>query len=85
MLRENYLFIERIKKQTYHRIMADNYLWRTYDRKKIDLVEERDRSLFGFEFKWGNKKVRPPRLWLDTYANAAFRVITPENYLPFIT
>lgn len=85
MLWENYLFIERIKKQAYHRIFADNYFWRTYDRQEIDLVEERDGRLFGFEFKWGNKKVRPPRLWLDTYDNAEFMVINQENYLSFIT
>lgn len=85
MLWENYLFIERLKKQTYHRIFADNYFWRTYDRQEIDLVEERDGRLFGFEFKWGDKKVRPPRLWLDTYDNAEFMVINQENYLSFIT
>ncbi len=85
MLWENYLFIERIKKQTYHRILANNYFWRTYDRQEIDLVEERDGRLFGFEFKWGNKKVRPPRLWLDTYDNAEFMVINRENYISFIT
>jgi len=42
---ENFLFIERIKKQHYHRIYANNYFWRTYDHKEIDLVEERDGNL----------------------------------------
>ncbi len=85
MLWENYLFIERIKKQAYHRISANNYFWRTYDRKEIDLVEERDGRLYGYEFKWGRKKVRPPGLWLETYANAEFNVIDQDNYLNFIT
>src|SRR3989344_1995516 len=33
---ENYLVMERIKKQNYKRIMTNNYFWRTYDRKEID-------------------------------------------------
>ena len=69
----------------YHQIFANNYFWRTYDRKEIDLVEERDGRLYGFEFKWGTKKVKPPKLWLDTYDNGEFTVINRENYLSFIT
>lgn len=82
---ENFIFIERIKKQTYHKIYANNYFWRTYSGQEIDLVEEREGKLFGFEFKWNVKKVKPPKIWLDTYQNAEFHVISRENYLEFIT
>lgn len=82
---ENYLFIERMKKQHYQKIYANNYFWRTYDQKEIDLVEERDGKLYGYEFKWGLKKKRPPALWLKTYKNAEYQVIDRENYLNFIT
>ena len=84
MLWENYLFIERMKKQTYFKIYSNNYFWRTYDHKEIDLVEERDGKLFGFEFKWGRKKKPNPKLWLETYANAEFDVINKDNFLDFI-
>jgi len=77
--------IERIKKQHYHRIYANNYFWRTYDHKEIDLVEERDGNLYGYEFKWSDRRNKVPGLWLDTYSNATFQFITRDNFLDFVT
>ena len=81
---ENFLFMERLKRQHYKQIHTNNYFWRTYDRKEIDLVEERGGQLHGYEFKWTGKK-RVPRLWLETYDNASFEMISRENFLQFIT
>ncbi|OGC23954.1 hypothetical protein A2291_05590 [candidate division WOR-1 bacterium RIFOXYB2_FULL_42_35] len=81
---ENFLFIERLKKRAYLDIYANIYFWRTYDQKEIDLVEERDGKLFGFEFKWGDKKKKPPRIWLETYKNASYEVVNKENFLGFV-
>ena len=81
---ENYLFIERMKNREYKRIYANQYFWRTYEKKEIDLVEERDGRLFGYEFKYNDKKVKPPKDWLETYDNAEFSVINKENYLDLI-
>lgn len=86
MIWENYVIMERFKKQEYLRIFCNNYFWRTYDQKEIDLVEEREGKLFGYEFKWSNKKnIRAPKDWKKVYPNAEFEVITPENYLDFAT
>jgi len=84
MLWENYLFMERMKKREYKGIYANQYFWRTYDKKEIDLVEERDGKLFGYEFKWGNKKNKKPKDWLETYKEAEYKVVNQENYLDFI-
>ena len=82
---ENFVFIERMKKRAYTPIYANIYFWRTYDQQEIDLVEEREGVLQGYEAKWSSKKgSRPPRGWLKTYSNAVYKVITPENYLDFI-
>ena len=81
---ENYLTLERLKKQEYQKIRSNNYFWRTYDQKEIDWVEERDGRLFGYEFKW-NAIAKPPKLWLDTYPEASFESINQSNYLSFIT
>ncbi len=82
---ENYLFSERLKKQEYQNIYANNYFWRTYDQKEIDWVEEREGKLFGFEFKWSEKiKIKTPKEWLATYSNASFEVVNRENYSKFI-
>lgn len=81
---ENYLVMERIKKQQYQRILCHNYFWRTYDQKEIDWVEEREGKLFGYEFKWRNT-AKAPLIWLKTYPNATFECINQENYLHFIS
>lgn len=82
---ENYLFVERLKKQRYHKIFANNYFWRTYDQREIDHVEERDGRLFGYEFKWSPRNIKPPAQWLEAYPEGSFEVIDRGNYLPFIT
>jgi len=40
--------------------------------------------LYGYEFKFGNKKVKPPKEWLEAYKNASFEVINQDNYFDFI-
>jgi len=81
---ENFLFMERLKKRHYLEIYGNAYFWRTWDRKKIDLIEERDGKLFGYEFKWGSKLPKAPKVWLETYPNASYTVINQDNYLDFI-
>lgn len=82
---ENFIVMERIKKQAYTPIYANNYFWRTYDQKEVDWVEERDGKLYGYEIKWGNKPVKEPELWRQTYKEAEYEVINKDNYLDFIT
>jgi predicted AAA+ superfamily ATPase len=82
---ENFIVIERIKKQDYQKIYSNNYFWRTWEGKEIDWVEEREGKLFGFEIKWSDKKHKEPKLWRQTYKNAEYKIINQENYLEFIT
>ncbi len=85
MLWENYIVNERIKKQEYRNIHSNNYFWRTYDQKEIDLIEEREGKLFGYEIKWSAKKTASSAEWLGSYKNAEYEIINKENYLNFIT
>lgn len=82
---ENYLVMERLKKQEYKCLWSRNFFWRTYDQKEVDWVEEREGQLFGFEFKWSPSAIKAPKLWLGTYPQASFDCIHQENYLPFIS
>jgi len=84
MLWENFLITERLKKQAYRGLHANNYFWRTWDQKEVDFIEEREGRLFGYEFKWGSRKTAAPREWLETYAGSEFTVINRENYLDFV-
>ena len=85
ILWENYLIIERLKKQEYLNKQANNYFWRTYDQKEIDLIEEYGGKLYGYEIKWPDKKAKKPKEWLKTYKNAEYHLITRTNYLEFIS
>lgn len=82
---ENYLVIERQKRQEYLGEQANNYFWRTYSKKEIDLVEEREGKLFGYEMKWGATRAKPPKEWLEAYPNATWQLINRQNYLELIT
>ncbi len=87
MLWENFIFMERIKKLTYERVMPVSfYFWRTYDGKEVDLVEENEGILSSYEFKWSkyknNNKTR--ELWNSAYPDAPLSVINNENYLDFV-
>lgn len=82
---ENFLVVERIKKQNYQKLYANNYFWRTWEQKEIDFVEEREGKLFGYEFKYSKGQTKIPAAFLENYPNSEFMTITPENYLDFIT
>ena len=81
---ENFLVVERIKKQSYHQIYANNYFWRTWNQKEIDWVEERDGKLFGYEFKWKSKPLKVATAWSENYPDASLEIIDKENYLEFV-
>jgi len=82
---ENFIFMERLKKRSYQNIFGNDYFWRTWDGKEIDLVEERDGKLFGYEFKFSSKKkAKAPTTWLETYSNASWELINSDNYLDFV-
>jgi len=84
MLWENFLYMERLKTKSYKRLFSNDYFWRTYDRQEIDLIEDRDGQLFGYEFKWKPQKVKAPKAWVDAYPNSEFQVISKDNFLEFL-
>lgn len=81
---ENYCISERQKRNDYKNVQTNFFYWRTYDQKEIDLVEEREGKLFGFEMKWGKAHAKTPKDFLQTYKDSSFVVINKENYLDFI-
>lgn len=81
---ENFLVIERLKKQAYTNIYSNNYFWRTWEGQELDWVEERDGKLHGYEFKWSKAAARAPSKWKENYPESTFAIVTPENYLDFV-
>ena len=80
---ENFLVVERLKRNHYQRNRVNTYFWRTYTGAELDYVEEANGLLFGYEIKWG-KSAKAPASWLSTYANAQFECITRDNFLEYI-
>jgi len=81
---ENYIVNERMKKLEYQRQAGDSFFWRTYNKQEIDLVEEMNGKLHGYEIKWQPYKIKAPSQWLNEYPEASFNVIHQDNYLKFI-
>ena len=79
---ENYIILERLKYRKINNIDANQFFWRTYDGAEIDLVEQREGKLFGFEIKWG-KKITKPKSWLK-YSNSEYKLINKSNFTNFL-
>lgn len=84
---ENFVISERQKRRLYHGPSANQYFWRTWQGSEIDLVEEREGKLFGYEMKWSTtKQAKAPRTWLDAYPEqASWQLITPDTAYEFLT
>ena len=74
---------ERLKHNNTNGFYGSHYFWRTYGGAEIDLIEQYDNSLDGYEFKYKAKKPRPPKSWL-AYDQSSYTQINRSNYLPFV-
>ncbi len=82
---ENFMIVERLKMRTYTKLYANQYFWRTWKQNEVDLVEERNGKLFGYELKWKDKTTTAPKEWFETYGSEAeWGVIHPNNALQFL-
>ena len=81
---ENYCISERQKRNDYKNIFVNYFYWRTYEQKEIDLIEEREGRLFGFEMKWRKATMKAPADFLRSYPGSDYNVIHKENYLDFV-
>ena len=83
---ENYIISERLKFQSYTRMLVYNYFWRTYDQQEIDWIEDRGGVLHAYEFKWkASRKAKQPKAWKEAYPRSTFEGVHSENYLDWIT
>jgi predicted AAA+ superfamily ATPase len=81
---ENFMVVERMKYREYHHIDANQYFWRTYDGSEVDLVEEREGRLYGYEFKWKPREyARVLKKWKE-YKGSSYQIVTPDNLKGFV-
>lgn len=81
---ENFLISERKKQNIYKNTFSRMYFWRTKQQQEIDLVEEKDGILTGFEFKWKAKQnIRLSKTFVEAY-NANSEIIDKSNFRKFV-
>lgn len=81
---ENFLLLERMKLNAAGKYLVSGYFWRTYTGAELDYVEEKNGTLYGFEFKSGNKTAKVPTEWIKAYPRAKFQCVNTRRYLDFI-
>lgn len=81
---ENFLIVERMKKMHYEQKMFSLYFWRLSSGAEMDLVEEVEGKLHGFEFKYGKKVVKIPNSWTVGYPDATRTLINQNNWRGFV-
>ncbi|OIN95432.1 hypothetical protein CO181_01240 [candidate division WWE3 bacterium CG_4_9_14_3_um_filter_43_9] len=82
---ENFLLVERLKLNQNLGRRTNYYFWRTYDQKEIDLIEEREGKIYGFEFKWQGK-IRPivEKEFTQAYKGAEVETVNQDNFTDFL-
>ncbi|MCE7938037.1 ATPase [bacterium] len=78
---ENYFISERVKRNHNRRRHVNTYFWRTYDGAEIDLIEEAEGRLAGFECKWATTRWRVPGAFATAYPDATAQLVNRETYL----
>lgn len=81
---ENFLVSERKKQNSYKDTFARMYFWRTKQQQEVDFVEDKDGTIYGFEFKWKVKsKIKLPITFVKAY-NAQSKIIDRNNFREFV-
>lgn len=82
---ENWFVMERRKRDAIQRLHTGFYFWRTYNQQEIDLVEECNGTLNGYECKWSpTARHKPPREWLEAYPGAGCHLVTRDNWQEYL-
>jgi uncharacterized protein len=82
---ENWIWMERYKKRRYTGIYGETYFWRTHDGQEVDIIEERDGAIYGYECKWSETKaMKIPKDWENIGNSISLEVVNRENYMGFI-
>jgi predicted AAA+ superfamily ATPase len=80
---ENFLVSERLKQNKYKNTYSKIYFWRTKQQQEVDLIEEKDGKITGFEFKWNSKKIKEPQNFKESY-NSEIYLVNKDNFRSFV-
>ncbi len=82
---ENYIISELWKKNSYNNEYGNFYFWRTADQQEVDLVIEKNGTLYTYEIKWNDKaKATLSKTFSGNYPNHQFSIIHSKNYWEYL-
>ncbi|MBI2310149.1 ATP-binding protein [Candidatus Collierbacteria bacterium] len=81
---ENFVIVERSKRNMNIGSSPNCYFWRTWTKQEIDYIEDSGGQLKAFEIKWQKPKKTAPSSWRQAYSAAGWETITKENYWDFL-
>jgi len=81
---ENFVVMERVKRDLILRRYPNRYFWRTWSKQEVDYIEEEGGRFEAVEIKWQKTKSVPPKTWRETYPGAGWRSVNKDDYWDFI-
>jgi uncharacterized protein len=76
---ENFVLVERLKRNQTQQVYTRSYCWRSRDKQETDLVEESGGEFAAFECKW-SKQPRISRGFAVAYPGIVVRGVTKDDY-----
>ena len=76
---ENFIVAEKYKSQLGLGYKTNLYFWRTYEGQEVDLVEETEGKLIGWEIKLKRRNKKQPTDW-GKYSNSTWQEVDKENF-----
>lgn len=76
---ENFMLLERLKKNQADEQYTRSYYWRSRDKQEVDLVEESGGSFKAFESKW-SKQPHIPKGFATAYPGITVTGVTKDTY-----
>lgn len=83
LLFENFVIVERLKRNRNNQSHKNIYFWRTHQQKEIDYIEEESGIIKGYEIKISQDKAKPPKEFLSAYKDSSISLINKANCLDF--
>ena len=80
---ENFVLVERLKRNQEQRRYTRSYYWRSRDKQEVDLIEEYGGEISGYECKW-SKTPRIPGGFRTAHPDVQVTGVTRDNYWDYL-
>jgi predicted AAA+ superfamily ATPase len=84
---ENFIFIERFKRNSYSRFYTSIYFWRDTQAGEVDYIEIDNGKVSAFEFTYNNllNKKRKNKKFIENYNPEVYEILDKDSFRDFIS